>query len=72
MSDLISVNPIEVACINLNEVGVDKEISYDTHPCMLHGFIGIIDLGRTPWSSLSYPGAACKVARFCLSINIIA
>ncbi len=46
MSDLIYMNPIEVACINLNEVGVVKEIHYDTHPCMLRGFIGIIPLGR--------------------------
>lgn len=41
VSDLISVNPI-VASINLNEVGVVKEINYDVHPCLLHGFIGII------------------------------
>ncbi len=64
-TDLISVNPIEVAWINLNEVGVVKEISYEAHPCMLRGFIGIIPLGRAPWPSLSDPWTACKVARFC-------
>lgn len=42
MSDLISVNPIGVVCIKLNEVGVVKKIIYDVHPGLLPGFIGII------------------------------